>query len=77
MIQSRKREHSRKPDEQYALIESCSPGPYLEMFARGTRADWTYWGDQANDDYEPTWTTYANHSRAEPKDDERTLDLTD
>jgi N6-adenosine-specific RNA methylase IME4 len=41
MIETRKREHSRKPDEQYDLIEACSPGPYLEMFARhpaGTRS---------------------------------------
>ena len=37
-IGTRKREHSRKPDEQYKLIEDCSPGPYLEMFARGDTA---------------------------------------
>lgn len=63
-IASRKREHSRKPDEQYRIIESCSPGPYLELFARGTRANWSSWGDQACDTYHPTWATYANHSRA-------------
>ncbi|MCW5771014.1 MAG: S-adenosylmethionine-binding protein [Rhodospirillaceae bacterium] len=63
-LASRKREHSRKPDEQYALIESCSPGPYLELFARGTRKNWTCWGDQANGAYRPTWATYANHSGA-------------
>ena len=63
IIVSRKREHSRKPDEQYDLIEACSPGPYLEMFARGPRAGWTVWGNQA-EEYEPTWDTYANHSRA-------------
>ena len=40
MLQTRKREHSRKPDEQYALIESCSEGPYLELFARGERKSW-------------------------------------
>lgn len=62
MIQTRKREHSRKPDEQYSLIESCSKGPYLELFARGTRPGWTYWGDQANDDYKPTWDTYSYNS---------------
>lgn len=62
MIQTRKREHSRKPDEQYELIESCSRGPYLELFARGTRLGWTYWGNQANEDYEPTWKTYAHNS---------------
>lgn len=64
-LSSRKREHSRKPDEQYSIIESCSPGPYLEMFARGERNGWTCWGNQANDSYEPTWDTYSNHSRSE------------
>ncbi|MDB5552405.1 MAG: S-adenosylmethionine-binding protein [Rhizobium sp.] len=63
-LATRKREHSRKPDEQYALVEACSPGPYLEMFARGTRPNWTVWGNQADDDYHPTWDTYSNHSRA-------------
>jgi N6-adenosine-specific RNA methylase IME4 len=64
-LASRKREHSRKPDEQYELIESCSPGPYLEMFARGTRPDWTYWGNQANEDYSPSWATYAYNSTSD------------
>lgn len=63
MIQTRKREHSRKPDEQYDLIESCSPGQYLEMFGRGVRQGWTVWGNQADESYEPTWATYANHSQ--------------
>lgn len=63
-IASRKREHSRKPDEQYSLIEECSWGPFLEMFARGQRPNWTSWGNQA-EDYKPTWTTYANHSQQE------------
>mgnify|MGYP000941282001 CR=1 FL=1 len=62
---SRKREHSRKPDEQYDLIESCSHGPYLELFARGTRPEWALWGNQAADDYAPTWKTYAHHSQAQ------------
>ena len=61
-ISSRKREHSRKPDEQYPLIESCSPGPYLEMFGRGTRRGWTTWGNQADESYEPTWDTYSHNS---------------
>src|ERR1700733_13690538 len=51
MIQTRKREHSRKPDEQYELIEACSPAPYLELFARGERAGWTTWGNQAGRGY--------------------------
>lgn len=64
IIPSRKREHSRKPDELYQIIEECSPGPYLEMFARGGRKDWISWGNEA-DDYEITWPTYSNHSQAE------------
>lgn len=72
IIVKSKREHSRKPDEQYELIESCSSGPYLEMFARGARPNWTCWGNQA-DDYFPEWETYKNHSQTEkqpqPKSD--------
>lgn len=64
LIRSRKREHSRKPDEAYQLIESCSRGPYLELFARGERPNWTVWGNQATDDYEPDWDTYAHHTKA-------------
>lgn len=63
-LATRKREHSRKPDEQYEIIEACSPGPYLELFARGTRGNWTVWGNQANERYWPTWNTYSNHSQA-------------
>lgn len=60
-LATRKREHSRKPDEMYELIESCSPGPFLELFARGTRKGWKTWGDQS-ESYSPSWPTYANHS---------------
>lgn len=49
IISTRKREHSRKPDEQYPLIESCSPGPFLEMFARHHRPGWVQWGNEAPD----------------------------
>lgn len=49
MIETRKREHSRKPDEQYEFIERCSPGPYLEMFARYPQPGWVVWGDEASD----------------------------
>jgi N6-adenosine-specific RNA methylase IME4 len=65
LIRSRKREHSRKPDEFYPLIEACSPGPYLELFARGIRQHWTVWGNQADDSYEPDWSTYPNHTTSE------------
>ena len=59
---TRKREHSRKPDEQYAIIEACSWGPYLELFGRGVRANWTVWGNQADENYKPDWATYAYNS---------------
>ncbi len=62
-LATQKREHSRKPDEQYPLIEDCSPGPFLELFARGPRKGWTVWGNQS-EEYAPTWATYANHSQA-------------
>ncbi len=62
LIRTMKREHSRKPDEIISLIEACSEGPYLEMFARGIRGNWTLWGNEATDEYSPDWATYANHS---------------
>lgn len=62
ILKTRKREHSRKPDELYDLIESCSPGPFLELFARGKHSkQWKVWGDQSAA-YEPNWPTYKNHS---------------
>lgn len=63
-ISTRKREHSRKPDEQYELVEACSPGPFLELFARGDRQNWVVWGNQADESYHPTWDTYSNHSQS-------------
>ena len=46
LLATRKREHSRKPDEMYPIIEACSPGPRLELFARYPRQGWTSWGDE-------------------------------
>lgn len=46
IILTRKREHSRKPDELFDVIESCSPGPYLELFARHPRSGWVQWGNE-------------------------------
>jgi N6-adenosine-specific RNA methylase IME4 len=65
VIQTRKREHSRKPDEQYEIIQSCSPGPFVELFARGERPGWTTWGIQADSSYVPTWKTYSHNSGSE------------
>lgn len=63
IIKSQKQEHSRKPEKLYEIIENCSPGPYLELFARGGRPGWDVWGNQA-EDYTPDWSTYKNHSQA-------------
>lgn len=43
-----RREHSRKPDDQYGRIESMYDGPYIEMFARQRRVGWDAAGDQTN-----------------------------
>ena len=65
LIRAKKREHSRKPDEVFGLIEKCSCGPFLELFARGKRDNWTLWGNEANADYSPDWSTYKNASSAD------------
>jgi N6-adenosine-specific RNA methylase IME4 len=66
LLATRKREHSRKPDEQYQVIEACSPGPYLELFGRGgTRPHWSACGDEADDSYSPRWKTYSHNSASE------------
>ena len=57
IIRSRKREHSRKPTEAYQVIEDCSPGPYLELFAREEREGWVQWGDELGQEI-------PNHSSA-------------
>ena len=64
-VGTRKREHSRKPEEQYSIIESCSPGPRMELFARGARNGWATWGNQADGDYMPSWPTYRYNSGSE------------
>lgn len=58
LIAQRKREHSRKPDEFYELIEACSPGPFLEMFARHERDGWTSWGNEVG---QPAATVYSGY----------------
>lgn len=47
-----RQEHSHKPEEQYAIIERCSPGPYLELFARRKRPGWDSWGNEVANDVE-------------------------
>ena len=58
IIVSMKREHSRKPDKLYTVIEKCSPGPYLELFARISRPNWTSWGNEA-ETYVPPDNIYS------------------
>ena len=65
MIETRKREHSRKPDEQYELIEACSPGPYLELFARYPREGWVVWGNESAEDVEPQGKCYKGYQGGE------------
>lgn len=72
IIVSQKREHSRKPDEQYDIIEQCSRGPFLELFARGPREGWRQWGNEA-ETYTPKWPTYANHSQTAPVEAEEEI----
>lgn len=62
MIETRKREHSRKPDEQYELIEACSPGPHLELFARHPRKGWSVWGDESLDEVEPRGKVHRGYT---------------
>ena len=63
LLATRKREHSRKPDEQYDLVEACSPGLYLELFARGTRSGWEQWGNQADVAYQSHFNTHTLETR--------------
>lgn len=45
---AKKSKHSKKPEELFSIIESMSPGPYLEMFSREEREGWTVWGNEVN-----------------------------
>lgn len=62
LVATRKREHSRKPDELYDIIEACSPGPYLELFARYPREGWAVWGNEAAEDVVPRGRQYPAYS---------------
>lgn len=53
LLATRKREHSRKPDELYDIVEACSVGPFLELFARHRRPGWSVWGDESSDEVQP------------------------
>jgi N6-adenosine-specific RNA methylase IME4 len=75
IISTRKEEHSRKPNEAYEIIEACSPGPFLELFARQRRTGWEWWGDQA-ETYEasrPVNAMYNGHTMKGKRAAEPTL----
>ena len=57
IISRQKREHSRKPDELYDLIEACSPGPYVELFARHPRPGWRQWGNEVVESHDRSRST--------------------
>lgn len=68
LLPTRKQEHSRKPEEVYEIIEACSPGPYLELFARSPRAGWVSWGDEVESylnkrPHYPAYTGSTNGNR--------------
>lgn len=58
LIAERKREHSRKPEQLYEVIEARSPGPHLELFARNEREFWTQWGNELGS-YDPAFSNAA------------------
>ncbi|MCZ6874702.1 MAG: MT-A70 family methyltransferase [bacterium] len=60
IVKTRKREHSRKPDEFYEIVEACSPGPFLELFARSQRANWEQWGNEAPGSRNPGFAMHTN-----------------
>lgn len=41
-----RREHSRKPDEFYHIVNRNSPDPKIELFSRESRPGWRAWGDE-------------------------------
>ena len=72
-------EHSRKPAEQFAIIERVSPGPYLELFARRrpeSNQPWAVWGDQVDSDIRipgfavPLYSERAHEAEAMPQTDD-------
>jgi N6-adenosine-specific RNA methylase IME4 len=62
LLATRKREHSRKPDDLYPIIEACSPGPRLELFARYPQPGWEVWGNEAPKDVTPRGRQYPAYS---------------
>jgi N6-adenosine-specific RNA methylase IME4 len=66
LLATRKREHSRKPDELYDIVEACSPGPYLELFARYARSGWDSWGQESDPATIPKGRQYPGYTPTTP-----------
>ncbi len=77
IIATQKREHSRKPDEVYDLIEQCSPGPYLELFARFRRSGWSQWGNEDVEENSLKGVAKRNaHAEIAPQNQQELFSLT-
>jgi N6-adenosine-specific RNA methylase IME4 len=62
-------DHSHKPEEQYALIERVSSGPYLELFARRrppSLGDWSVWGNEVVSDIQVPGYPVPSDARIPP-----------
>ena len=64
LLATQKREHSRKPDELYPIIEGCSPGPFLELFARYPQPGWVAWGNEADPEVTPRGKQHRGYGAA-------------
>ena len=65
-------EHSHKPEEVHKIIERCSPGPYLELFARRRQPGWDVWGNEIDSDIEiPGYPVPKYSEKANLKNNEK------
>lgn len=60
IVVSQKTGHSRKPTEMYEIIESCSYGPFIELFSRTSRPNWTMWGNEVGSYEQPLVEQYSS-----------------
>lgn len=69
VVVTRKEEHSRKPDSVYSLVQACSPGPYIELFARQRVDGWDQWGNEVDsyEDDRPRHKGYNGQSTTRPR----------
>lgn len=60
-------DHSHKPEEQYAVIERISEGPFLELFARRRQPGWAAWGNEIDSDIRvPGYPVPSDRSATNP-----------